>query len=288
MPLPRVPFALTLALALLAPFAIIRPEARAQSAPSGATAAAASQITPVPYFSDPAVSPDAGARPRRDRVRLRRRHLDCARVGRRGSAARLAPGDRGAPRLRARRAAARLHLDPHRQRRHLRPHLRHGRVEARHLRRRVRGARRLVARRSLALLLFDEPRHLRHERHLPRLERGRHADAGERRPLHERVLLVGLARRQIARLHGARHVVRAVVAQRAQSPRRVGNLGLARHRRGDPARELRARDRRRRERDVAHVGRGRAHHLLRLGQGRRAERLEARARSGGAAGHEVR
>ena len=90
------------------------------------------------------------------------------------------------------------------------------------------------------ITLLDPARHRRDERHLPRLRAGRHADAGERRPLHQRVLLRPLARRLGARLLGARHLVGPVVAQGQQPHRRVGNLGAPERRRAGRARLLRA------------------------------------------------
>jgi hypothetical protein len=45
--------------------------------------------------------------------------------------------------------------------------------------------RQLVARRQVDLFRDDEPRHRGHERHLPRVDRRRHADAGEPGPIYE-------------------------------------------------------------------------------------------------------
>ena len=60
------------------------------------------------------------ARPRRNRVRVRRRHLDGPSRGRRRAAARLARGERVAAALLARRRSPRVRFGPHRRRRHLR------------------------------------------------------------------------------------------------------------------------------------------------------------------------
>ena len=133
------------------------------------TAVSAQGTGPAPraYFTEPAISPDgveiafvSGG--------------DIWTVPAGGGEARLLvshPANESAAALLARRQAARVRLQPHRQRRHLRPDLRDRRGDAAHLRRRQRAARRLVARRRVALLLLDEPRHRRHERRVSRARR---------------------------------------------------------------------------------------------------------------------
>ena len=147
---------------------------------------------PRPSLAEPSLSPDG-----RTIVFASGGDIWTAPSARRhGASARLAPGDRVAATLLPRRQAPRLRLEPHGQRRHLRPDARHGRVEAPDLRRLRREARRLVSRRQVDLLLVERPGHLRHERRLPRLVRRRHAHAGHRRPLRQRVFLGPVARRR--------------------------------------------------------------------------------------------
>lgn len=207
----------------------------------------------------------------RARLRLGRRPLDGAARGWRGTAARLAPGQRVAPALLARRPPPRLRLHPHRRRRPLPAGLRQRRAAPPHARRPARPARRLVARRALALLPQHGPRRRGDERRLPRLGGGRHADARQRGALRQRVPRRARARRPVAGARGARHRLGAVVAPGQQPPRPVGALAPdAGH---DAA--LRAADRGRRARDLADVGRRRPHALLRLGPRRRAEPVGA-------------
>ena len=76
-------------------------------------------------MSEPALSPDRS----RDRVRLRRRHLDCARVGRRGAPSRVAPRVRLAAHSIPRTGPSSRSFDAHGERRHLRAHARDRAVE---------------------------------------------------------------------------------------------------------------------------------------------------------------
>ena len=144
-------------------------------------------------------------RPRRPRTRARtspsRRSRPIAREIAFGSggdlwSAPLAGGDarllvvacreRIAPELLARRQDAGVRLRSHRRRRHLPADARDRRPAPADVRRRQRAPRRLVARRTVDLLLVELARD-RRQRHLSRPRVRRHADAGERRSLHERV-----------------------------------------------------------------------------------------------------
>ena len=142
----------------------------------------------------------------------------------------------------------------------------------------LRAAGRVVEGRQVALLLVDGSRHRRDERHLPRACRRRDADAGERGPLHGRVLRGAVARRSAPGVHRARQQLRAVVAERTFAPGRVRAVA-SRHTididRGARSRaSLRAPDRARRQAHVADVERRRPEPLLHVRSERRAEHLD--------------
>ena len=124
---------------------------------------------------------------------------------------------------------------------------------------------------ALDLFQLDEPRHRRHERRLPRARRRRHADAGDRRALRQRVRRGAVARRPAAGVRRARHRVESVVAAGAAATSISPSCGLIDARRATPAyTQLTPRDARQ---HVADVERRRPHALLRLRSRRRGERL---------------
>ena len=110
--------------------------------------------------------------------------------------------------------------------------------------------------------------------HLPRERRGRHAHAGQRRPLHQRVSGRPVARRLHHGFRRARQRRSAVVAPRPQPPGRIRNLAAQRRRR-----RLRTPRRPQRPQRLAHVDARRPPALLHVGPRRRAEHLVPRARA---------
>ena len=183
---------------------------------------------PRPYFTEPAIAPDR-SRSRSDRAATCGRCRSPA-VTRACSSSHAA--NESHPTLLARRQDAGLRLRSHGRRRHLPADARDRRPAPADVRRRQRAARRMVARRPVDLLLVELARD-RRQRHLSRPRLRRHADAGERRSLHERVRRRAVAGRQEHRVQRPRQRSRPVVAQGPLAPGRVGNLdhaGLCRRR----------------------------------------------------------
>ncbi len=128
-----------------------------------------------------------------------------------------------------RQAGVRLHA--HRRRRHLHPHARLGRPEAADFRRPAGSARRVVARRQVDLFFQHGQRRRREERYLSRERGGRHADAGERRPVHQRISSRAVARWRDHRVRRAGQRRFAVVAARPQPSGRKRDLAAQGRRR---------------------------------------------------------
>ena len=140
-------------------------------------------------------------RTERDRVRLRWRHLDGAGRRRRRTPAGLARANESRPLYSPDGARLAFISDRTGGGDIYMLTLDDRRARAADVRRWPRAAGWLVAGRPLDVLLVDEPRHRRDERPLSRARRRRHADGGQRGPIHRRVLRGAVARRAARGVH---------------------------------------------------------------------------------------